>query len=1011
MLERLPERRTRRPYLDLGEPPYYTSDFNKIYYNPDIYYAPAVDNEGVSLGDSNYTSAKRDGFKDATAKNLGTEYSDIYYCTTTAGSFTASLVGSTMTVTAVAAGTTIKIGDFLRSTSGLDTNTQVTNFVTGTGGIGTYIVSESQTRTSRTITIDMPANPSSDRLANTNLCRRNGIDNVSSGYFLYWSNNATTGGYPNGSFTQRRAMFTGMGHYYKITPNEYCSDSNLRNCQLATAPAGAFTIPAPLRYCDTAANAASTAVMSDAANDTTPKCQKNFNEANFKFPRYGRFTRVQLTGGPFTKSANAVRPDCASATSCTLAEEQRNFANWYTWYRTRLTMMKTATGRAFLDINDRYRVGFITINPGSPVTTAPSPTSLATPITASHRYLPIRKFEAVQKKDFYDILYATTNNGGTPLREALARVGRHYANVTTGINSGMSTDPITHSCQQNFALLTTDGYWNDADTQARDITASGTVGNQDNTPTAGAPIYVSRATGTIDGLNTQERIDTPFLLVEQAKCTGNAASVTFPTTGPTRACGCAGTQTRILERTLGRMQQQSQTGGENVGAASWVNIAGSESFREVTGCTTPLIVTQVTPKVETQRTVCTNNNNTNFAGATGSPHQSRAAAAYRAAARATDSCSAPRPTTRPSSTTDGAAGTATQSTPGYTFTSITPASGGCPTSNPGGGTAASTANGSPIPAPTNNGGTNLTAAPATPPIQNGTPTTVTINAVGTANTLADVAMYYYKNDLRTAMTDNVPTTDKDVADHQHMVTFSLGLGLKGEMEYISNYESVAGDFSKIKNAEIGTCSWITDSGQRCDWPKPVSGAATTLDDLWHAAVNGRGLYYSASDPNTLSDSLSGALSALKIQNAAASASATSSPNITETENYIYSSTFRTVKWDGEVVAQRIDPITGSVIPDHRVVGAAEARRAHQDRRGGGRLRRPQDLHLRPGREQRPQGVPLRPADRHHRRHLGAEVVRLPGLGAVAVLDPDRRAEGDRRRRHLAGQLPARPLPA
>jgi type IV pilus assembly protein PilY1 len=74
------------------------------------------------------------------------------------------------------------------------------------------------------------------------------------------------------------------------------------------------------------------------------------------------------------------------------------------------------------------------------------------------------------------------------------------------------------------------------------------------------------------------------------------------------------------------------------------------------------------------------------------------------------------------------------------------------------------------------------------------------------------------------------------------------------------------------------------------------------------------VYYSASDPNSLADGLSSALAALNIQTAAASASATSSPNITQTDNFIFSSTFRTVKWDGEVVAQRIDTTTGNVIP-------------------------------------------------------------------------------------------------
>ncbi len=39
-----------------------------------------------------------------------------------------------------------------------------------------------------------------------------------------------------------------------------------------------------------------------------------------------------------------------------------NFANWYSYYRTRMQMMKTSTSHAFKTIDSRYRVGFITIN-------------------------------------------------------------------------------------------------------------------------------------------------------------------------------------------------------------------------------------------------------------------------------------------------------------------------------------------------------------------------------------------------------------------------------------------------------------------------------------------------------------------------------------------------------------------------------------------------------------------------------------------------------------------------
>jgi type IV pilus assembly protein PilY1 len=79
-------------------------------------------------------------------------------------------------------------------------------------------------------------------------------------------------------------------------------------------------------------------------------------------------------------------------------------------------------------------------------------------------------------------------------------------------------------------------------------------------------------------------------------------------------------------------------------------------------------------------------------------------------------------------------------------------------------------------------------------------------------------------------------------------------------------------------------------------------------------VNGRGIYFSAKDPNSLQSGLTTALQAIKVTTGAAASSATSTPNVTPTDNFIYSSTYRTVRWDGEVVAEKIDVVTGNVIP-------------------------------------------------------------------------------------------------
>ena len=814
-----------------GEPPYYATQFNQIYYNPDITYSPGVNSQGLSLGNANPAAAKNDAFLDPTTVNLLTTYPEIYYCNT--------------------------------------------------------------------------ANPTSSQLTNSTVCRRSGIDNVSvaTPYFLYWSNStaAPQGAYPiatgtsSTTFNLRTVKNTGHPYYFKITPHEYCSDTNFVNCQLAnangSAPSG-FPIPAPIRYCNATADAASISAVSDAAGTAAPKCQKKFDAANYPYPRYGRFTRTDIVASTATyaKSATAVRTDCAAATSCTYAEELQNFANWFSYYRVRLTMMKTSTGNAFLSIDDRYRVGFITINPNSPVT--------------SNKYLAINTFNAGQKSAWYTLLYGQTNNGSTPLRQALSRIGRHYAGITTGINSGMP-DPVQYSCQQNFTLLTTDGYYNDSASNAVDIN-NNPVGNQDNVADTFTPPFVSRATGTLDALGAQVTASTPATIVEQQICSGNGSTTFGGNTGTQQLCGCstsAPLPTRIVQRTTTQTANTTTTEGVVTGSST----NNTYAFTNITSCTPPLVVTTTTPVTETAQNVCNRKNST----------------AYTAAANGTNTQSACNCSTNSQMsliqrtvtynkvvvTTNGVAAAPTYNSPSTGFATMGTA---CTTTMP---TAAATIVATGTSTNTNNGGTTLaiTFSP-NPQTTTGSATTAAV-AGGTANTLADVAMYYYKTDLRTSgtvATNNVPATGKDFANTQHMTTFTLGLGLQGNMDYTQDYETNAlSDFGKIKSSANG-CTW--SGAGTCDWPAPVAGTPSTLDDLWHAAVNGRGTYYSASDPNTLANGLSGALAALKIQTASASASATSSPNITQTDNYIYSSTFRTVKWDGEIVARRLDPSTAQVLP-------------------------------------------------------------------------------------------------
>ena len=127
------------------------------------------------------------------------------------------------------------------------------------------------------------------------------------------------------------------------------------------------------------------------------------------------------------------------------AAEQQNFAIWYSYYRTRLSLIKSAASLAFAPLNDTKRVGFITVQPKNTAADA-----TINPV----RFLPIGDFNSGQKNLWFSKLFSQQAGGASPAREGLARVGRYYGGKEDSINAGMAAtganDPIQYACQQNF---------------------------------------------------------------------------------------------------------------------------------------------------------------------------------------------------------------------------------------------------------------------------------------------------------------------------------------------------------------------------------------------------------------------------------------------------------------------------------------------------------------------------------------------------------------------------------
>lgn len=144
----------------------------------------------------------------------------------------------------------------------------------------------------------------------------------------------------------------------------------------------------------------------------------------------------------------------SSSARTTQQAELQNFANWYQYHRTRNKMAKAGASEAFGRLGSSYRVGFDTIwnRGGGSENTSGSTPAYPIPVNANGGL-----FEGQNRSDFYTKLQAAGASGRTPLKGALQRSARYYQTDDPWKDS--NGDLLT--CRQNYAILTTDGYWND----------------------------------------------------------------------------------------------------------------------------------------------------------------------------------------------------------------------------------------------------------------------------------------------------------------------------------------------------------------------------------------------------------------------------------------------------------------------------------------------------------------------------------------------------------------------
>ena len=169
-------------------------------------------------------------------------------------------------------------------------------------------------------------------------------------------------------------------------------------------------------------------------------------------------------------------------------------------------------------------------------------------------------------------------------------------------------------------------------------------------------------------------------------------------------------------------------------------------------------------------------------------------------------------------------------------------------------------------------------------------------------TLADIAMHYYKEDLDGNNTnDLVPVTPRDQTYyrgsgtlsgtdtlHQHMGTYTLAYGVEGLLG-----------------------SMPSDVDAAFSWTDPANGFPEKVDDLRHAAYNGRGLFMNAPNPVALSNSMNDIFRDITAGTGAASAVAFNTQNL-KSNSVVFRAFFDTTNNTGDLVALPIDPVTGIV---------------------------------------------------------------------------------------------------
>jgi type IV pilus assembly protein PilY1 len=173
---------------------------------------------------------------------------------------------------------------------------------------------------------------------------------------------------------------------------------------------------------------------------------------------------------------------------------------------------------------------------------------------------------------------------------------------------------------------------------------------------------------------------------------------------------------------------------------------------------------------------------------------------------------------------------------------------------------------------------------------------------GASNAASDYAMKYWVTDLRPSGTfsqDNVPGTTKDPAIWQHLNFAAMSLGTQGKLP-------VANQSLTENLLAAGTLQWPQP------YPTVFKPDNSGVDDLWHAAINGRGRFVNAGSAAELKLGMGQILQDITNQAGSRAGVGLASSSISLSNHAVYRVTFQP-GWAGTVTKIDIDVVTGAEV--------------------------------------------------------------------------------------------------